>query len=77
MLEIQKHSSAKKQDQSASQSLGIDGTEELIGNKMNLDMAFAKIGGFGNFQIIITISMCILRNSGSLLFYMFAYLVLP
>ena len=47
------------------------------GSKMNLDMALNRVGGFGLFQVIVTIGIAILRNAGSGLYYLFAYLTLP
>ena len=44
---------------------------------MNLDMALAKVGGFGRFQTLATIGLSFLRTSGSVLIYTGAYLVLP
>lgn len=44
---------------------------------MNLEAALTKVGGFGLFQTIVTISMGLVRNSGSALVYLFAYMVLP
>ena len=44
---------------------------------MNLETALGKVGGFGLFQTVITISMGLVRNSGMAIVYLFAYLVLP
>ena len=39
-------------------------------------MALAKVGGFGRYQTLTTLGISLLRCSGSILSYMFAYLVL-
>lgn len=38
-------------------------------------MAFEKVGGFGLYQVVATTGLSLLRNAGSVLIYMFAYLV--
>ena len=45
--------------------------------KLNLEMALTRVGGFGLFQTLVTIAMGLLRNSGMPLIYMFAFIVLP
>ena len=47
------------------------------GESLNLEMALGKVGGFGLFQIILNICMPLVRNSGSAMIYVFAFLVLP
>jgi len=44
--------------------------------KLNLDMALARVGGFGLYQTIVTIATALLRNSGCSLWYLFTYFVL-
>ena len=45
--------------------------------KLNLEMALERVGGFGLFQTLVTIAMGFFRNSGVPLIFMFAFLVLP
>ena len=47
------------------------------GDKLNLEMALEKVGGFGLFQVLVTLFISLLRNSGIPLIYMFAFLVKP
>jgi len=42
----------------------------------NLDSAFLHVGGFGFFQVLATISITIMRNSGMYMYYGFGYLTL-
>ena len=44
---------------------------------MNLEMALTKVGGFGRFQLFMTIVFTFVRNMGGTLFYLFAFLILP
>ena len=44
---------------------------------INLDMAFARVGGFGLFQSLAVFSLALLRNSGNWLVYIYVYLNLP
>ena len=51
--------------------LDADGNE-----KMNLDMALQRVGGFGLFQTMVTIGLAMLRNAGSPLMALFPLLTL-
>ena len=44
--------------------------------RFNLDQAYEKIGSFGRMQYLLTFVCSALRNSGSYIFYTFAYLIL-
>ena len=44
--------------------------------QFNLDLAFSKVGAYGRAQWLLTFVCCILRNSGSYVFYPFAYLTM-
>jgi len=39
-----------------------------------MDLALSELGGFGKFQLLMTICMMVARNSGGYLFYTFALL---
>ena len=47
------------------------------GEKLNLEMALERVGGFGLFQALVTLFITLLRNAGIPLIYMFAFLVMP
>lgn len=51
--------------------------DDDLGDKINLEMALEKLGGFGMFQFVITVAMCVWRNSGMAAVYMYFYLILP
>ena len=40
-------------------------------------MALTKVGGFGLYQFVTTLAMSVLRNSGMVHWYLFAFYVLP
>ena len=44
--------------------------------KLNLDQALAKVGGFGTFQTLTLAGMTLLRNAGMPLVYLYSYLTL-
>ena len=44
---------------------------------INLDIAFARIGGFGLFQKLAILGLAMLRFAGNWLFYLYVYLTLP
>ena len=51
---------------------------ENAGNeKMNLDMALTRVGGFGFFQGLIVLGMSLMRFGGGNLLYLYAYLTMP
>jgi len=45
--------------------------------KYNLDMALKQIGGFSRYQYVATLALMVARNSGTYIYYPFAYLVMP
>ena len=57
-------------------SPSMSGLTQDSSAQFNLDMALAKVGGFGRYQTLITLGISLLRNSGSVLVYILAYLVL-
>ena len=65
-------SSSRKMNFSQETQSRIEETE-----KLNLELALTRVGGFGLFQTLVTIGMGFLRNSGVPVIYMFAFLVLP
>jgi len=44
--------------------------------KFNIDAAYEYVGGFGHFQVLTTIALTFLRNSGMYLYYGFGFLTL-
>ena len=42
---------------------------------LDVEAAFNIVGGFGRFQILATLVMSIILNSGNYLYYSFAYMV--
>ena len=43
---------------------------------LDLETAFARMGGFGRLQWLSLLCICFMRNSGHYLYYCFAYLTL-
>ena len=44
--------------------------------QLNLDLAFKRVGEYGRAQWLLTLVNCVARNSGTYMYYPFAYLVL-
>jgi hypothetical protein len=42
----------------------------------DLESAITEMGGFGRFQKLATVAMCLMRTGGLYLYYAFAYLTL-
>lgn len=63
-------------NQSRAQSRADDGEQTVDDQKMNLEMALGKVGGFGLFQYLSLCGLGLTRNSGSPVFYLIAYLTL-
>ena len=53
-----------------------DTTNHLTTTKLNLDMAYGKVGEYGRAQWLPTFVVCIARNANNYLYYPYAYLVL-
>lgn len=51
--------------------------ENDANEKMNMDMALSRIGGFGLFQGLLTLGMSLMKVGGSPLLYLFPYITLP
>ena len=47
------------------------------GDKLNLDQALVRVGGFGTFQTLLLFGMAFWKDAGMPLVYMYAYFTLP
>lgn len=57
-----------------SQAALLSESEET--QNLNIDSAFKQVGGFGTFQLLATIAITIMRNSGMYMYYGFGFLTL-
>jgi hypothetical protein len=65
-----------KRDSSSDQSQAALLNKSELENNLNIDIAFKKVGGFGTFQLLATVAITIMRNSGMYMYYGFGFLTL-